>query len=221
MPKTAIIAGATGLTGSALLKVLLASDVYEKVIILSRRSIGFQHTKATELLVEFDKLSTYKNEMHADDIFCCLGTTIKKAKSKEAFKKVDFGYPLELAKITKTQGASRFMVVSSMGANPNSRIFYSHIKGTMEAALQEINFESLNIFRPSLLLGEREEFRFGERIGIGLYKLLSWLFIGGLKKYKGIQAEDVAKAMFRIAQMQTKGVNIYQSETIDKIANRN
>ena len=178
MTRTALIAGATGLTGSALLKILENAETYSKIIILTRRPSENRHLKVEEIVTDADSLSLHNTKLIADDIFCCLGTTIKKAKSRDAFKKVDLYYPLELAKLTKQNGATRFFVVSSMGANEKSKIFYSKVKGTLEKELIHIGFNALHIFRPSLLLGKRNEFRFGEYAGTILYKMLSWLFIG-------------------------------------------
>jgi len=212
--KTALIVGATGLTGKSLLKYLLDAEAYEKVIVLTRKQIEVNSEKVKLIIIDFDKLSQYKEMLKADDVFCCLGTTIKKAKTKEAFKKVDWHYPVEIAQLTKVNGAQQFLVVSSMGANSKSSIFYSHVKGVMEAELQKIGFDALHIFRPSLLLGDRGEFRLGEYLGIAFYRLISWLFIGKLKKYKGIQADTVARGMYRTAQLERKGINIYLSDEI-------
>jgi len=216
MPKkTALIAGATGLTGSTLLKILTASDVYEKISLVSRKMLSVQHTKTEEVLVDFDKLEDFANRLHADDVFCCLGTTIKKAGSKEILKKVDYEYPLQLAKITKGNGAKRFLLVSAMGASEKSPFFYSRVKGALEKSLSDLGFDALHIFRPSLLLGKRNEFRFGEQVAVILFKMLSWAFVGPLRKYKGIKAETVANAMFIAAQKDGQGVKIWESDMIN------
>ena len=212
--KTSLIVGATGLTGKALLHNLLEADEYDKVMVLVRKPISISNEKLIQRVVDFDKLYVYKEQFIADDVFCCLGTTIKKAKTKEAFKKVDLQYPLEIARLTKENGARQFLVISAMGANPKSAVFYSQAKGLMESELQKIGFDTLHIFRPSMLLGNRDEFRLGEKVGIVLFKLLSWLFVGSLKKYKAIHTDVVAKAMYKAAQAEKIGVNIYPSDKI-------
>ena len=216
--KIALIVGATGLTGKSLLKYLLEENTYEKVIALTRKDLQIKNDKLLQLIGDYSNLEQYKKMLKADDVFCCLGTTIKKAGTKEAFKIVDLNYPLEIAHITKENGARQFLVISAMGANPESSIFYSKVKGLMEAELQKVGFEVIHIFRPSLLLGNRDEFRLGEYLGIAFYKLISWLFVGKLKKYRGIQADTVARAMYRAAQLNRTGINIYASDKISEIS---
>jgi len=215
--KTALIAGATGLIGKTLLNCLLEADVYNKVIVLTRKPLLIENEKLKQVIVDFNNLSQYKLELKADDVFCCLGTTIKKVGTQEAFKKVDLVYPMEIAQLTKENGAQQFLVVSSMGASSKSSIFYSQVKGTMENEIQRIGFESVHFFRPSLLLGKRAEFRLGEYFGTVFFKLFSWLFVGKLKKYRGIQAATVARAMCKTAQLSRKGINIYLSDKIAEI----
>lgn len=216
--KTALIAGATGLTGSELLKLLIESEEYHLVKVLTRSPIKLQHPKIQYLHLDFDNLSAYADAMSADDVFCCLGTTIKKAKTKEAFKKVDYFYPLELAGLTHAQGAQKFLVVSSVGANEKSFFFYAKVKGAMEKALSGIGFDSLHIFRPSLLLGKRKELRIGEYIASLLFKVMSHFFVGPLKKYRGIKAKCVAKAIYKVAQSSPTGTTIYYTKDIHLIA---
>jgi len=215
--KTALIIGASGLTGNELLKFLINTETYEKVIVLVRKPLIIENKKIEQLIVDFNNLGQYKEKFKADDVFCCLGTTIKKAKTKEAFKMVDLHYPLEIARMTKENGARQFLIISSMGANSKSSIFYSQVKGTMEDEIKKIGFESVHIFRPSLLLGKRDEFRLGEYFGTAFFKLVSWLFVGKLKRYRGIQAATVASAMCKTAQIGRKGVNIYLSDEIKEI----
>jgi len=215
--KKALIAGATGLTGKVLLNLLFSTDVYDSVTILTRKPLQLKNEKIKEVIVDFDNLAAYKDFIVADDVFCCLGTTIKKAKTQEAFKKVDLQYPLEIARIAKENGAMKFIVISSMGANSKSSIFYSKVKGIMEESIQKVGFSALHILRPSMLLGDREEFRAGERLGILFFKLHSWLFIGSLKKYKAIHVNTVAKGMFNAAQTDKLGIFVYRSDKIDSI----
>lgn len=216
--KTALIAGASGLIGGELLHFLLDGDQYDKVIAIVRRPLGINHPKLEEIIVDFENLFNYRNYFKVDDVFCCLGTTIKKAKTKETMLRVDVDYPLILARLAKEMGAKQFLVISSIGANRNSFIWYTRMKGLLEEQLKEVGFSSLHILRPSLLLGKRAEFRLIESVGVFLSSKLSFAFIGPLKKYKAISEKSVAFAMYKIAQSNKKGVNIYLSNEIEKIA---
>lgn len=219
--KTAIIVGATGLVGSELLKYLLNSCTYEKVKVLTRRSISISHPKLEQIIVNFDKLPDYIDIFSTNDVYCCLGTTIKTAGSKEAFRKVDYQYALETATLAREKGAERFMIVTAMGADKHSTMFYNQVKGEVEEAVKALHYPSLHIFRPSLLLGARKEFRFGEKVAILLSPILSVIMIGKLKKYKPIQAKDVAHAMFKIGQQPKVGEYIYESDKIFSISKEN
>lgn len=216
--KTALIAGASGLVGSYCLRLLLQSDRYDKVIAIGRKALHMQHPKLRQLLIDFDKLETYKHSLIADDIYCCLGTTIKEAGSKENFYKVDYTYVVNLAAITSANFASQFLVVSSLGANANSPIFYSRVKGQMENTVKPMPFLGVHVFQPSLLLGPRQKKRFGENVGAVLMKIFGFMLVGSLKKYKAIAAEDVAKAMLYAATQDGAGIKIHDSETIRKEA---
>lgn len=207
--KTALVVGATGLIGNLLTHRLVDSPAYEKVKVLVRHSLGWQHPHLQEIQYDFDHPNGLL--VQADDIYCCLGTTMKKAGSKEAFQKVDYQYPLDVAKRALVNQAQKFLLVSSMGANPNSSFFYNRVKGELERDLTALNYPTLLIFRPSLLLGERKEFRLGERIGEGLMKLLNPLIPG---KYKGVQVESVANAMLRKAQLELTGTHIFESDQL-------
>lgn len=216
--KTALIAGASGLIGNELLHYLLEGQEYERVTALVRSPLNIKHPKLEEKVIHFDEMEQHKEIFTVDDVFCCLGTTIKKAKTKEAMYKVDVDYPVQMAKLASDKGAKRFLLVSSMNANPHSSIFYPKMKGELEEKISEMAFESISIIRPSLLLGERDEFRFGEQAGEFFYCLFSFLFIGPLRKYKAIQGRTVALAMFKIAQMNKRGIDIYSSEKIEQIS---
>ena len=149
--KTALIIGATGLVGKFCLSYLLNENAYERVIAISRKPIGFTHPKLNNIVCDFDHLAKHQAEIKADDIYCCLGTTIAVAGSREAFTKVDYTYPLQVAQMAKQNGATQFLLVSALGADKNSKIFYSKIKGELEEAIQKLNFNSTYIFQPSLL----------------------------------------------------------------------
>lgn len=214
--RTALVLGASGLVGQELLELLLQSDYYDSVTIFVRKHLPLEHEKLKQKQVDFSLLETYKEYFAVDDVFNCLGTTIKKAKTKANFKKVDYEYTLRAACIAEKQGVQNFLVVSSIGANAKSIFFYSQVKGRMEEEIQKLAIEGIHIFRPSLLVGEREEFRFGERIGEKIFGLMPFFFKGSLKKYKPISVEQVAKAMYTTALREASGVHIYESaEMID------
>jgi uncharacterized protein YbjT (DUF2867 family) len=215
--KTALIAGATGLIGNELLNYLLNANEYEKVVAIVRRPLSEKHPKLEEKIVDFDKLEDYIDVFSVDDVFVCLGTTIKKAKTKEAMWKIDVDYPVAIARLASTKGAGKFSLVSSMNANPDSPIFYSKMKGKLEEEIKHITFETTAIFRPSLLLGNRDEFRLGERVSAAIFTVVAFLFAGPMKKYKAIEGKTVANAMYRVSQENKTGVTIYPSEQIAEI----
>ena len=217
--KTALIIGSTGLIGSHLLDLLLESQEYEKVITFVKRDSGIQHPKLKQHIIDFDKPETYKELVVGDDFFCSIGTTIKKAGSQDAFRKVDFEYPKQFASLAQQNKVKQFLIITSLGADANSSNFYLKTKGEIQDFLKNCAFESISILQPSLLLGNRTEFRLGEKMGVYFMKLFSFLFIGNLKKYKAIQSEAVAKAMFIVAQKNYKGFQIMESDSIQEIAN--
>ena len=214
MNKTALIAGASGLTGGYLLNLLLESPEYSSVIAYVRKSSGLTHPKLKEIVVDWE---TLQEPVAAEDVFCCLGTTIKKAGSQEAFRRVDYDYPLQLAQLQYRGGSQQFLLVSAMGADAKSSIFYSRVKGELEHALQSIGYKGLHIFRPSFIAGPRKESRTGEKIGLAIFSILSPLFIGPLKKYAPIQAEHIARAMLRTAQKNEQGTKLYDSAVTDEL----
>jgi uncharacterized protein YbjT (DUF2867 family) len=215
--KTALIIGSTGLIGSQLLEILLESADYDKVIAFVKRDTGKTHAKLTQHIIDFDKPESYQNLVVGDDFFCTIGTTIKNAGSKEAFRKVDFGYPQQFAAFALKNDVKQFLIISSLGADKAAGNFYLKTKGEIEDYLKQSSFTSVSIVRPSLLLGDRKEFRLGEKIGAFFMKTFSFVFSGGLKKYKPIESETVAKALFRIAQKNKKGFSIYESDEIQQI----
>jgi uncharacterized protein YbjT (DUF2867 family) len=218
--KTALIIGSTGLIGSQLLKLLLESEEYATVITFVKRDSGIEHPKLKQYIIDFDKPENYQNLVFGDDFFCTIGTTIKNAGSQEAFRKVDFEYPKEFATIALHNNVKQFLLISSLDALSTSSNFYLKTKGEIEDFLKKCPFESTIILRPSLLLGKRKEFRLGEKIGAFFMKLFSFIFVGNIKKYKPVQSEDVAKAMFAVAQKNFKGFQIIESDTIQENANK-
>lgn len=216
-PKTALLLGATGLVGGHCLEWLLKSDNYGKVICLVRKKLPLINDKLEQVVVDFEKLAEQEAQIKADDVFCCLGTTIKKAKSQANFKKVDYQYPLEVAKIALANGARQYLIVSSMGADPNSLVFYSKVKGQVQQELDKLGYPTLHILQPSLLLGNREETRLGEQVGEAVMKGLDFLMLGPLKKYRAIEANAVAFAMVHLANQSQTGTHIHKSDELQAI----
>jgi uncharacterized protein YbjT (DUF2867 family) len=212
--KTALLAGATGLVGSFLLEQLIESAEYSKIKVITRRPLQKQHPKIQEIIVNFDQIESAKEQIQAEDYFCCLGTTIKKAGSKEEFRKIDYEYVFRLACLAREYNCQHFSVVSAMGASFSSPIFYNKVKAEMESALIELKFDSLLIFRPSLLLGPRLENRPGEKLAALISPILNNFLQGPLKDYRAIQALDVAKAMLKAAVQIEAGPHIFLSSEI-------
>lgn len=212
--RIALLAGGTGLTGGCLLELLLADARYSRVYALVRKPCLPAHSHLQEQVFDFDHPAKLPR---VDDVFCCLGTTIKKAGSQAAFRRVDFDYVVALARLTREAGAKRFLVVSSLGADARSPIFYNRVKGEMESALRGIGFEALHIFQPSLLLGDRPESRVGERLGIAASALVTPFMLGPMRKYRPIQASVVANAMWKSAWGGKHGVHVYPSDEIATI----
>jgi len=206
------------LTGGYLLRQLLDCPEYVRVIALGRRPLELNHPKLEQVAADFAALERVAGDLRCDDAFCCLGTTIRQAGSKEAFRAVDHGAVLAFAWLARRNGAERFFVVSALGADAQSRVFYNRVKGETEAALAVLDFKTLGIFRPSLLLGPRTARRLGERVGEGLLWLVEPLLLGGLRKYRAIQAEVVARAMLRCSFGQGgKGVLVFPSDEIQDL----
>lgn len=214
--RNAILAGATGLVGSSLLKQLLDCDQYHKIIVITRRPLGIANGKLIEQLVDFDLLENLNPEFPVTDVYSALGTTIKTAGSEDAFTKVDFTYVVNMAQWCEKNNVSRFLVVSAMGANEKSTIFYNRVKGKMEAAISKFKIPQVHIFRPSLLMGKRTEKRFGERVAQQVMNALGFIFSGPLLKYKGIHADVVARSMIKAAESETNGISIYLSDSMQR-----
>ncbi|GAB3499074.1 oxidoreductase [Spirosoma knui] len=207
--KTALVLGATGLIGNILTHRLVDSPIYEKVKVLVRKSLNWQHPRLQEIQFDFDHPNGLLTQ--ADDIFCCLGTTMRKAGSKAAFQKVDYQYPLDVARLGLANGASQFSIVTAMGADTKSAFFYNQVKGQIERDLAALNYPTLLIFRPSLLLGNRNEPRLGERLAEGAMRLLNPLIPA---KYKGVGADKVANAMLQTAQHNLTGKHLFESDKL-------
>ncbi len=215
--KTALLAGASGLVGSELLQQIINEPTYNKIHILVREEIEVKSDKVIQHIIDFEELEKFEIKEPIDHFFCILGTTKKKAKTKENFRKVDYDYVYELGKKAKQWHAEKFLMVSSLGANSKSGIFYNRVKGEIEKALSEIDLNQLFIFRPSLLMGNRKENRAGEKSAIAVYKIINPLFIGRLKKYKGIQARQVAIGMMETALNNEVKFKILESDEIQQL----
>lgn len=210
--KTAVLVGATGLIGAHCLNLLLKMRGYERIVVLTRRqpNIDPDFRRLSVTTIDFDDPASYAHALAGDHIFCTLGTTMKKAGSRPAFARVDYTYVVGIARTARAQRARHFLVVSSLGANPRSKFFYNRVKGEMEEAVRHLDYPSLSIFRPSLLLGQRQEFRLGEELG----KRLGFWLPG---KYRPIAASDVARAMAQAALADAPGARIYQSDEIRRM----
>ena len=209
--RTALVIGATGLIGLLTVDELLASEKYSKVKVLVRNSFSKQHAKLETIVFDFDQPNAAL--VQADDVYCCLGTTMKKAGSKAAFYKVDYKYPHEIAQIALDNGAKRFAIVTAMGANQDSSVYYNRVKGEIENTLKKIGFETMLIFRPSLLLGIRPEKRMGEQIGEFFMELFKPLVP---QKYRAIEANKIARAMVLITSSGVKGNVVYESDVLQE-----
>lgn len=207
--KTAVIIGATGLIGKALSKQLLEHVRYAQVILLVRKPLALSHPKLKQVLYNFEQPNA--EYLKADELYVCMGTTIKTAGSKEAFYKVDYEYVVNTAQTAHVNGVKKCAVISAMGANKNASIFYNKVKGEMEEALNNIGFEELVIVRPSMLLGNRQEFRLGELIGKYLMIGLAFLIP---KKYKAIHDYQVAKAMIHYMNTNQTGKVIVENDAM-------
>lgn len=216
MAKTAIIFGSTGLVGSALLNILLQGDEYGTIKAFVRKPISFSHEKLQQIIINFDQPESFSDLITGDDIYLCLGTTMKKAGSKDAFYKIDYTYTMQAATSAAKNKVKKLGLISSLGADASSAVYYSKVKGDVERDISALGIETIHIVRPSLLLGHRKENRVGERIGILLSRMLSFLFVGPLKKYKAIQDITVASAMFQLMQSDTKGTFIHESIDLQK-----
>ena len=220
MTRTALVAGASGLVGGHVVRLLLEDKSYERVTAIGRRELAVGNKKLAQRTVDFERLSELSDFPRVHDVFCCLGTTIRAAGSEEAFRKVDYTYALELARLAVRHRAAQFLLVTALGAEPRSRIFYNRVKGEVEEGVKRLQFDGLHIFRPSFLIGKRAVSRPVERVAGLLSPLVSWILVGRLGKYRPIQAQAVARAMVRVARAAERGVHVYESDEIRRLAAR-
>lgn len=212
--KHAIIIGANGLVGSELTKMLLEEEQYDKVTLITRREIELEHEKLESLVIDFRNLHKYWDCFKCDDMFYCLGTTMNKVRKKSDFYKVEHDYCVNIAKISQHNKVKQFLLISSKGADPNSFMFYPKVKGQIEQAVEKVGFDTLHIFRPSVLMGKRAEFRFLESISKGFLSVFNFAMVGFLKNIKGMPAQTLAKAMIEAAKTSKKGVFIHTNRMI-------
>lgn len=211
--RSALIAGASGLVGGECLRRLLATDAYTRVTVVTRRSLGAaaKHPTVREIVVDLARLDSVKAELRADHVFCALGTTIRKAGSREKFRLVDFEYPRRLAQLALANGARHFSLVSAVGASSHSGVFYSRVKGELEDALRAMGWPSLCLLRPSVIAGDRKESRPLERLSEMVLKF-------GPATYRPVAADRIAAAMVATALRESAGVTILESREIPQAA---
>ncbi len=219
--KTALLLGASGLTGGFLLNELVKSNAYARIIVPVRKKIDTKSPLVEVIVTDFKDIDANPGRYKADDVYCCLGTTIAIAKTKEAFRFVDYELPLLFAKLAVEQGAKSYTLMSSIGAKAKSSNFYLKTKGEVEDAIAALPFKRVTVVRPSMLLGPRKENRSGESIGKVVMDGLSFLWKGPLKNYKPIESADVAKAMaFLGVRVEREGVRILESAEIQEVADK-
>ena len=214
--KTALVFGSTGLVGGHLLDQLIKNENYDKIKLFVRSEIIINDLKVEIVKTDFNNIEKHKEEMTGDHCYFCIGTTKQNSPDKDEYKKVELDLPKQIAQITKSNSVNSFVFVSSGYADPNSSGDYLKFKGLVEEELKKLSFNKLGIMRPSFLIGDRKEKRVGERIGIFLFKLLSPLLLGPLKKMRPIHSETVAKAMIKAANEDLEK-NIFESNEIDEL----
>lgn len=215
MKRSALVAGATGLIGRHLLDRLLEDPAYTEVHVLTRRELGRSHPRLRSIATDLKNLTALGPSLGAQDVYCCLGTTLRVAGSRAAFEDVDYRMVVELARASLAAGAQQFLVISAVGASTVSPSFYSRVKGRMEAAVSALGFDAVHILRPSLLLGERAEKRPAEDLAQKLSPYLTPLFAGPLARYRPIAASEVAEAMLGLALRGQPGAHVHHLPLAD------
>ena len=216
--KTALLFGSSGLIGGHLVNILIQNNSYNKIKLFVRSEPKIKDPKIELVKTDFNNLKKHIEDIKGDDCFFCIGTTKKNSPDKNEYKRIERDMPLEIAEIAKANSVNSFIYVSSGFADPKNSGAYLRYKGEVEEELKKLNFSKLGIMRPSFLMGNRKEKRYGEKIGIFLFKLLSPLFLGPLKKMKPIKAEEVAKAMINVAQKDYEQI-IFESNEIVEASN--
>ncbi|XOV66398.1 MAG: NAD(P)H-binding protein [Fluviicola sp.] len=216
MPKTAIILGASGLTGGLLLQQLLKDNRYDCIKLFGRSKVSVEHQKVQQFTGDLFQMDAFSKDFTGDEVFCCIGTTKKKTPDEEQYRKIDLGIPESAAQMCEQNKIKTFAVISSVGADAKSSNFYLKTKGEMENAVLSKNIPNILILRPSLIVGDRDERRMGERISIWFMKVLNPLLFGSLKKYRSIKAEKIAAGMILLANSK-KNQQIFQSNEIQAL----
>lgn len=219
--KRAIVFGASGFVGSHLLRELLSSSDYEQVIAVARRPLNVSQPKLKLLIGDYNSLPDLKEDLAADEVFIALGTTKKKSPDEAQYYQVDHDYPVLAARIAKEKGATSVFLVSAVGANAESKMFYVRTKGATERDIIALNFEHTHIFRPSMLMGDRKEDRPLEGILIRLWSILNPILAGSANRYRGITGEDIAKAMKNSASNQSEKLNVYHWKEMKDLSKGN
>ena len=217
MNKTAIILGASGLTGSIILEKLINDDRYTTIKLFSRKEIDGMPSKVNQYVGNLFELENFKADFTGDEVYCCIGTTTKKTPDKAVYTAIDYGIPVPAAKLSKENGIHTFLVVSALGADAKSSIFYNKTKGNMERDVLVEKIQNTFILQPSIIQGQRNEQRIGEKIGLAVLKLVQPLFVGKLKKYRITEAEDIAQTMIKLANSRSTE-QIINSEKIKEMA---
>ncbi len=214
MTQTALVFGSTGLIGKQLVALLADDPHWTRVTCVTRRPMASKQSKVVQVIADAESLQSVASQLAADCVFCCLGTTQKIAGGREGFRRVDYDYVLQCATLARQQGARRLLLISALGASASSPNFYSRVKGEVEIAVTGLGYETVDILRPSLLLGDRAERRPVEHLFGQLIPKLSFLMNGRLKRYRPITATQVAKAMTKIARTPSNGTSIYSSDEL-------
>jgi uncharacterized protein YbjT (DUF2867 family) len=220
MKKTAIILGASGLTGAIVLEKLLNDDRYDSIKLFSRKRIDGLSSKVKQYIGDLLSIETFKKDFTGDDVYCCIGTTAKKTPNKIEYKAIDYGIPVAAASLAKANKIKTFVVVSSIGANSKSSVFYTRTKGEMERDVLSKKVEYTYILRPSIIDGNRKEQRLGEKIGLIVFKIFQPLFFGKLNKYKITEAEHIAQAMINLANSSSQEIIITSNKIKEKALNK-
>lgn len=218
MDSSAIVLGSSGLVGGLLLNILLQSNHYKEVTVFVRRPLKIEHPKLKQIITDFKDLQALEPQIKGDILFSCLGSTNKKTPNKVDYIFVDKTIPETFADIASKKGLLQFHLVSAMGANSKSSIFYNRLKGETEDIIKSKDIPSINIYQPSLITGNRNEFRLGEKLASILFKFVNLFLIGALKTYRSIAAADIATAMYNISLLNKKGVYTYTSDKIKELA---
>jgi uncharacterized protein YbjT (DUF2867 family) len=221
MNKTAIILGASGLTGGILLQKLIEDSRYSSIKLFSRTQLEGLPSKVIQYIGDLLELEQFIADFTADEVYCCIGTTAKKTPNKKLYKKIDYGIPVAAAKLANENNIPTFLVISAMGANKTSSVFYNRTKGEMEEDVLKQGIKNTSILRPSLIGGKRNERRVLEKIGIVVFKIVQPFFVGPLKKYRIIKAESIAQAMLNLANNTDNTQVIISSNDIIQLGKNN